>query len=473
MAVGLLAVLAPVSAPDAVAANPTITSFSLSGSPFAESFAPLPQQATLNLVLARRARVTVTIRRPDGTRVRRLARSVRLAPGTYTWTWSGTNSTGGPLPDGRYTARVVATNSRGTAKAERPLRKGLPQIYPVNPGALVICVDPGHGGRFPGATRDGFMEKDFNLDIGLQLEALLERAGVQVVMTRTSDAAAQEPAADLNGDGKIDRYDDDLTRNDVANVVRADVGVHVHNNAATNTSARGTEAFYNAHRSFAADGLELATAVLAGEVESLAAYHSAQFDPVDAGVHTGWYYYLGPYDPPYLPRPSLMTSVLSESLFVSNASELEALKRPDVRLSIAAGIYLGLAEWLNTRDFGVGYALTSAAPSAAAAGGDVTYHLRVTNRGNQPSQGWTLQLGAVAAVPLYDGSGAHGSPVGSIPVPDGMAPGQSVDLEVHGLAPAEAGDWLVKADIRLPDDSYLSEVGIVPLQVPLTATIAP
>ena len=92
--------------------------------------------------------------------------------------------------------------------------------------------------------------------------------------------------------------------------------------------------------------------MLDAEVAALEAYRSPTFTPQDNGVRTGWYYYLGPYDPPFLPRPSLVTSVLSESLFVSNAADLEALKRADVRQSIAAGIYIGLAEWLNATRLG-------------------------------------------------------------------------------------------------------------------------
>ena len=65
------------------------------------------------------------------------------------------------------------------------MRKGLPAIYPANPGALVIAVDPGHGGRFSGAVNGPYEEKDYNLAIALKLRDLLTSAGVQVVMTQT------------------------------------------------------------------------------------------------------------------------------------------------------------------------------------------------------------------------------------------------------------------------------------------------
>jgi hypothetical protein len=94
----------------------------------------------------------------------------------------------------------------------------------------------------------------------------------------------------------------------------------------------------------------------------------------------------------------------------------------------------------------------------------------VTNRGNAASSGWTLELHSVLAVPVYDGSGQLGTLMGSVAIPNGLQPGQSVDLTVAVVAPASAGDWLVKSDVHLSDGSYLSTVGVVSLQTPLTTT---
>lgn len=466
------AVLLPV-APSAAATNDTVGTFSLSGTPFAEDLPPLPDRVTLRLDLARRAKAWVSIRRPDGTLLKRLATGVRLDAGSHSWTWNGVNARGRLARDGQYIVRVVVENSLGRLRQERPVRKGLPPIYTPNPGAIVIAVDPGHGGRYAGAVNGVYREKNFNLDIGLQLRALLQHAGVQVVMSRTTDDALDEPPTDHNGDGIFNRYDDDMLRTDSKNLARADVAVHVHNNGASDPSQRGTQVYTNAFHTWTPLARALAAIMVREEVAALEPYRSAAFDPVNAGVHVGWYYYLGPYDPagtPPLPRPSLVTSVLSESLYVSNASEVSALARADVRLSIAAGIYVGLAEWLNTRDFGAGYATTQSPPNESSVGGAITYHLRLTNRGNRSSEGWKLRLGAVPGVPVYDGSGAHGATIGQIAVPDGLAPGQSVDLEIQATAPASAGDWLVKADIVLADGTHFADLGIAAMQMPLTTT---
>src|SRR3954447_15109076 len=91
-----------------LATTTAISSFSVSGSPFAESFAPLPTKATLTALLSRRARVTVTIRRRNGTVVRHLATNKTRYAGSSTWSWDGRTDTATTAADGRYVARIVA-----------------------------------------------------------------------------------------------------------------------------------------------------------------------------------------------------------------------------------------------------------------------------------------------------------------------------------------------------------------------------
>ncbi|HZJ83624.1 MAG TPA: peptidoglycan-binding protein, partial [Clostridia bacterium] len=58
------------------------------------------------------------------------------------------------------------------------------------PGALTgktIILDAGHGGKDSGATKNGFYEKNFNIDMAKRLERMLKEAGATVVMTRTND----------------------------------------------------------------------------------------------------------------------------------------------------------------------------------------------------------------------------------------------------------------------------------------------
>ena len=98
------------------------------------------------------------------------------------------------------------------------------------------------------------------------------------------------------------------------------------------------------------------------------------------------------------------------------------------------GMYLGLRDYFATRDYGIRYSLVSA-PGTASANGAADYQIQLTNTGNQTSSGWQLQLHSVPAVPFYDGSEATGDLIGSVDIPDGLAPGQTTTLIVHAVAP--------------------------------------
>ncbi len=87
-------------------------------------------------------------------------------------------------------------------------------------GLKVVCIDAGHGGTDPGATRKykgkRYNEKDFTLDIAKALEKKIKDAypDVKVVMTRTKDVYVS-----LKG------------RGDIANNAKADLFISIHINA--------------------------------------------------------------------------------------------------------------------------------------------------------------------------------------------------------------------------------------------------
>ena len=53
--------------------------------------------------------------------------------------------------------------------------------------AETIILDPGHGGIDPGAVYNGRRESDDNLRLAMAVGNLLQKAGYEVVYTRTSD----------------------------------------------------------------------------------------------------------------------------------------------------------------------------------------------------------------------------------------------------------------------------------------------
>jgi len=64
-----------------------------------------------------------------------------------------------------------------------------PQLFAHTPRLYHIVIDPGHGGKDPGATNNAFkiQEKDYALRISRRLKNLLEERGFKVSMTRYSD----------------------------------------------------------------------------------------------------------------------------------------------------------------------------------------------------------------------------------------------------------------------------------------------
>jgi N-acetylmuramoyl-L-alanine amidase len=169
-----------------------------------------------------------------------------------------------------------------------------------------------------------------------------------------------------------------------------------------------------------------------------------------------------------MPRPAMMPSVLVESLFMSNRTELQVLVRPAVLTAIAGAYYDGIARWLNHRDYGLRYDLSSV-PTSAPAGGSAAVDMHLTNRGNRSSQGWVLQARIVPAVPYYDGSPVRGTLVATTALPDGLKPGASLNVSMPDIPmPATNGEWLLKFDVRLPGGGFLGDHGVVGPQIRIT-----
>ena len=86
-----------------------------------------------------------------------------------------------------------------------------------------VVIDPGHGGKDPGATSYyGYYEKTVNLSIARKVASHLENRGVRVIMTRNSDTFIE-----LN------------ERADIANRTGADLFVSIHADAHQSRSQNG------------------------------------------------------------------------------------------------------------------------------------------------------------------------------------------------------------------------------------------
>ena len=110
-------------------------------------------------------------------------------------------------------------------------------------GACVV-LDAGHGGIDGGAESfGGVCEKDINLSIAKKLKQQLEKEGVAVIMTRTTDEGLYE--RDAHGAIRTLKTYDMRKRREIIDDAGADLAVSIHLNSFTeDTSVRGAQVFY-------------------------------------------------------------------------------------------------------------------------------------------------------------------------------------------------------------------------------------
>ncbi|HEY7559291.1 MAG TPA: N-acetylmuramoyl-L-alanine amidase [Candidatus Binatia bacterium] len=124
---------------------------------------------------------------------------------------------------------AISTVNAKTSNPAGPAAVAGRSSKPQTTGIRKIVLDPGHGGKDPGAIGvGGVAEKDIVLSVAKKLADRLRRdMGIEVVLTRTDDRFI--PLED---------------RTAVANAQDADLFISLHMNASHNGDARGIETYY-------------------------------------------------------------------------------------------------------------------------------------------------------------------------------------------------------------------------------------
>ncbi len=180
----------------------------------------------------------------------------------------------------------------------------------------VICLDPGHGGKDPGAIGPArqVMEKDPDLSISLRLKALLESRGAKVIMTRSQDAEGPDLA----------------TRVKTCLDSRADLFVSIHNNGSTDRSKLGTTTYYSETSLNAERGKKLA--------QVLRLTISQKLGTQDNGAREAEL---------FVTRNAPVTAAVAELVFITNAHEEQLLKDPVFLQACAEGLFTGLRQYFG------------------------------------------------------------------------------------------------------------------------------
>lgn len=255
-----------------------------------------------------------------------------------------------------YSQAEFVSHAQQTREQVVPLVDGSPSIArQLGLGVHRIVIDPGHGGKDPGTVNRllGMQEKDITLDIGKRLNAILnEHKELEVILTRPRDeyVPLEERAA-------------------IANSNQGDIFVSIHTNSAPRLSARGVESYY---LNMTADprAMEVAAQENAMSSKSMAEMRSIldqilrnskiseskilsqfiqgsmvanlkrKYDAIeDLGVKKAPFYVL---------LGAQMPSALVEVSFLSNRDEAMRLNVPEYRQAVAAGLYLGIINFIQS-----------------------------------------------------------------------------------------------------------------------------
>lgn len=174
---------------------------------------------------------------------------------------------------------------------------------------MKICIDPGHGGRDPGAIGiEPFRieEKDFNLSLALLLEEECEARGHWVVMTRRRDRSLSLQA-----------------RANFSNRLGAELFVSIHANGAETPVAEGMEVY---HFPASATGQNAASIVLESMIAAFPNHRNR-------GVKEANFTVL---------RLTEMPAILIETEFLTNPTQLQFLADQENQRDLAVAITNGI-----------------------------------------------------------------------------------------------------------------------------------
>ena len=177
----------------------------------------------------------------------------------------------------------------------------------------VIIIDPGHGGKDPGAVSSGAREKDVVLSVATRLKSKLQAQGAKVYMTRTGDTFPElsertKYAQDHNGE----------------------MFISIHANSAS-ASASGTETFYSISNN--ANALE--DKVLAQYINEEIVKNASM---KNRGVKQADYYVI---------KNLVMPAVLVELGFISNSSDRNKLTSSQYQTIFSDSIYNGIMRYYS------------------------------------------------------------------------------------------------------------------------------
>lgn len=224
-----------------------------------------------------------------------------------------------------------------------------------NSRAMVVVIDPGHGGDDPGAADNGLVEKVLTLRVAKVAQKDLQGMGFRVYLTRYHDEDVNVPPRDVNHDGHIDHVDELAIRNVIANRHHADAFVSIHFDAG-GTLNHGTHGYWCPNRPFWQANKRLAGILSTSVTSSL---QRAGVSSVNNGIGTDvadpipqtrqdypWFLVLGPSLKRYV-IATAMPGALIETLYLTSAHDAAALHHVTTIAALGRGYALGILSYFH------------------------------------------------------------------------------------------------------------------------------
>ena len=191
---------------------------------------------------------------------------------------------------------------------------------------LRLVIDAGHGGVDGGVVgrKTGVKESDLNLAIAFELCEVLTDLGVEVVMTRKTEAGLYDMAT--KGFKKRDMQ----RRKEIASAANPDFLLSIHQNAYPSSRYRGAQVFYNGEDE---NGKNLAT-LTQNALNELYAQEGARARKQASGDF-------------FMLKCCACPSLLIECGFLSNAEDEALLQTAIWQRKLAEGIAVGLIAYLS------------------------------------------------------------------------------------------------------------------------------
>ncbi len=198
-------------------------------------------------------------------------------------------------------------------------------VTPMN--GRIVLLDPGHGGKDAGASANGAVEKELNLEIARLVQGYIEEGGGTAILTRTEDKDTSDPNRAAGTSWKMS--DLKSRKKDIENF-KADAFVSIHMNKFGQSKYRGAQVFYTAESE---ESKILGETLQRSVKDVLDDGNTREAKPSKNAI--------------YVLKGNAVPSALIECGFLSNAEEAQLLSDPDYRRRVAWGIYIGIVRFFS------------------------------------------------------------------------------------------------------------------------------